>query len=86
MELGSAASQAVPVATRESVTQRVIRDASRAYGDTIAEETLADLATSAVAELWGESVKVTTFLPLLAMRKIELEVAQLNGTDTKERQ
>jgi hypothetical protein len=61
----------------ESVIARVTRDASRVYGDTIEEATLAAWAEVAVADLWGESVKVTTFLPVLAMRQINLRAAEL---------
>ena len=70
----------VPVATLESTTLRVINDASKVFGDTIAQETLADWA-SAVAELWGDSVKVTNFVPLLAMRKISSQVATLTNKE-----
>jgi hypothetical protein len=66
-----------PVPTLEAVIARVTRDARRVYGDTIEEATLAAWAEVAVADLWGESVKVTTFLPILAMRQISLRAAEL---------
>jgi membrane glycosyltransferase len=66
-----------PVPTQEAVIARVTRDASRIYGDTIEEATLAAWAEVAVSDLWGESVKVTTFLPVLAMRQISLRAAEL---------
>lgn len=63
--------------TQEAVIARVTRDARRIYGDTIEEATLASWAEIAVTDLWGESVKVTTFLPVLAMRQISLRAAEL---------
>ena len=74
VESGIAAATGPSAMTQEAVTARVSRDATRIYGDTIAEETLAYWASSAVAELWGESVKVTTFLPVLALRMVGTQV------------
>lgn len=71
------------VATLETVTARVLNDANKVFGDTIAQETLADWASSAVAELWGDSVKVTNFVPVLAMRKISLQAAALNSRESE---
>jgi hypothetical protein len=62
-------------ATAEAVIARVLTDARRSYGDKIDPELLSIWAESAVTELWGDSVKVTTFLPVLAMRRIR-EVAE----------
>ncbi len=77
MQWSNAQSAPVPVATLESVTERVYNDANKVFGDTIAQETLADWASIAVAELWGDSVKVTSFVPVLAMRKISSQAAVL---------
>jgi len=66
-----------PVPTQEAVVARVTRDASRVFGDTIEESTLASWAEIAVTDLWGESVKVAAFVPLLAMRQISLRAAEL---------
>jgi len=77
VEWSNAQSAPAPVATLESVTERVISDANKVFGDTIAQETLADWASTAVAELWGDSIKVSSFVPLLAMRKISSQVATL---------
>ncbi|MBX3071320.1 MAG: hypothetical protein KF883_12525 [Thermomicrobiales bacterium] len=68
-----------PAPTQEAIAARVARDASRKYGDTIAEETLAGWASTAVAELWGDSVKVTTFLPVLALRMVSNQAESLQG-------
>lgn len=67
-----------PIMTQEAITARVTRDASRLYGDTIAEETLAVWASSAVAELWGDAVKVTAFLPVLALRMVSNRAESLS--------
>ena len=77
MEWSNAQSAPVPVPTLESVTERVISDANKVFGDTIAQETLADWASTAVAELWGDSIKISSFVPLLAMRKISSQAATL---------
>jgi hypothetical protein len=77
VDAGSHQADQPPVPTLDAVIARVTRDASRIYGDTIEEATLAAWAEVAVADLWGESVKVTTFLPVLAMRQISLRAAEL---------
>ena len=77
MEIGRVVIVNSPAATQESVIARVLKDANRAYGDTIAEETLATWAETAVSELWGDSIKVTSFLPVLAMRQIDVRAAEL---------
>lgn len=77
METGTSPLVAPPAMTQEAIAARVARDASRIYGDTIAAETLADWASSAVAELWGDSVRVKTFLPVLALRMVGYRAASL---------
>jgi hypothetical protein len=69
--------------TQESVIARVMRDADRAYGDTISAETLADWVSVEVRELWGDSVKVTSFLPVLAMRRINTRASKLVGPNAR---
>jgi hypothetical protein len=81
MESTSHQAMQQPVPTQEAVIARVTRDASRAFGDTIAEATLAAWAEIEVTDLWGESVKVTSFLPVLAMRRISLRAAELVRVD-----
>ena len=75
MEIATSSPAVPPPATQEAIAARVARDATRIYGDTIAAETLADWASSAVAELWGDSVRVTTFLPVLALRMVSHRAA-----------
>jgi hypothetical protein len=49
---------------------RVLKDARRAYGDKVEVEQLQMYAEAAVAVLWRDSIKVTTFVPVLALRLI----------------
>ncbi|CAN5535743.1 hypothetical protein BH23CHL5_BH23CHL5_15510 [soil metagenome] len=63
--------------TPETVVARVVRDASRTYGASIDETTLTSWAEIAVADLWSDSIKVTTFLPLLAMREVSALAAEV---------
>lgn len=56
--------------TPEALTRRVVIEARRAF-DGVADEAEIELcARNAVTELWGDSIKVTTFVPVLAMRRI----------------
>lgn len=61
--------------TPEAMIARVLSDAQRSYGDRIDANTLSIWAESAVKEVWGESVKITSFVPVLALRRIR-EVAE----------
>lgn len=61
---------AAPPPTAEDMAVRVLKDARRAYGDKVEAEQLQLYAEAAVADLWRDSIKVTTFVPVLAMRLI----------------
>jgi hypothetical protein len=63
-------STAAPPPTPEDMAVRVLKDARRAYGDKVEVEQLQLYAEAAVADLWRDSIKVTTFVPVLAMRLI----------------
>jgi hypothetical protein len=65
------------------VVEMVTRDATRLYGDTISESTLAMWAEMAVRDLWGESVKVTSFLPVLAMRRVRQLATDMGTQDSQ---
>jgi hypothetical protein len=52
------------------MANRVLKDARRTYGDEIEVEQLQMYAEAAVADLWRDSIKVTSFVPVLAMRLI----------------
>ena len=56
--------------TPEALARRVVIEARRAF-DGVADQTeIERCAHAAVSELWGESIKVTSFVPVLAMRRI----------------
>ncbi len=56
--------------TPEEMANRVLKDARRTYGDEVEVEQLQMYAEAAVADLWRDSIKVTSFVPVLAMRLI----------------
>jgi hypothetical protein len=58
------------VPTPASMATRVLRDARRTFGDDVSPSDLERYATAAVADLWRDSIKVTTFIPVLALRQI----------------
>jgi hypothetical protein len=53
-----------------AMTTRVLNDAKRTYGEVTDDAFLERCASDAVAEIWGASIKVTTFVPVLAMRLV----------------
>ena len=64
------------VATNEAMsnpvamTARVLTDAKRAFSDVADEPLLERCAQEAVADLWGDSIRVRTFVPVLALRQV----------------
>lgn len=52
------------------MAERVTTDALRVFGDRVQPDELERCAKVAVADLWRDSVKVTTFIPVLALRQI----------------
>jgi hypothetical protein len=58
------------VRTPAAMTARVFADAKRAFSDLADDAILARFAQDAVNELCRESIKVTTFVPVLAMRRV----------------
>lgn len=58
------------VVTPATMATRVLKDARRAFGDTVESAELERCAEAAVADLWRDSIKVTTFIPVLALRQI----------------
>jgi hypothetical protein len=56
--------------SEDAVTRRIVIDAKRAFDGVADEAFLENVAHEAVRELWRDSIKVTTFVPLLAMRRI----------------
>jgi hypothetical protein len=61
--------QSESVRTPAAMTARVLADARRSFNG-IDDAVLEQFAREAVAELCGDSIKVTTFVPVLAMRRV----------------
>ncbi|MER3437064.1 MAG: hypothetical protein C4346_05375 [Chloroflexota bacterium] len=53
-----------------AITDRVIADAKRVFRDVADEQVIERLTREAVAELCDDSIKVTAFVPVLAMRRV----------------
>jgi hypothetical protein len=58
------------IVTPEAMTARVLSDARRAFGDRADEHVLEHYTSQAIAGLWRDSIKVTTFVPVLALRQV----------------
>jgi hypothetical protein len=56
--------------TSAAMTERVIVEAKRAFGDRADELRLEQCAREAVAGLWRDSIAVTAFVPVLALRHV----------------
>lgn len=63
--------------TREAIEGRVLADARRAFAGT-PEPVLAASVRRAVDALWTDDPRVTTFIPVLALREVR---ALLDGDD-----
>jgi len=58
-----------PLQTADAVAQRLAADAKRSFVGVL-DDFLDQCAQDAVREIWDDSVKVTTFVPVLAMRRM----------------
>jgi len=56
--------------TVDGVRDRVLSEARRTFSQLVDDSFLEDCAARAVDELWTESIKVKTFVPVLALRRI----------------
>ena len=75
METGAASTFTSPSA----VYERVVRDARKSFGPEIGDDAAELAARNAVDELLvHQSARVTTFVPVLAMRKIRESIALSN--------
>lgn len=73
---GASRAQAMPPA----LTNRVIADAKRALGDLADEQVIERLTRDALAELSNTPIKVTTFIPVLTIRRVrDLIALQSSG-------
>ena len=66
------------IATPTAMAARVLVDARRTFGDDADELVLEGFVRRAVTDLWGDTIKVTSFVPVLALRQVRdlLEGAQ----------
>ncbi len=62
--------------TAQVISARVLAESRRAYGAVIDESTLQVWVTASLDSLLTERTRVTTFVPLLAMRDIRSLVEQ----------
>ena len=65
----------------ESVTNRLVIDAKRDIGAGADDQFLEYCARAAVREVWHDSVRVTTFVPVLAMRRMREMVSSRDDVD-----
>ena len=69
--------------TPAAMTARVLNDATRTFGDAADVPFLELCAREAVADLWQDSIKVKTFVPVLALRQIREAVEQRRLTSAR---
>jgi len=67
------------LSSSDTVAARVTLEAIRAFSTVADEGTLSRYATTAVGDLWHDTIKVKTFVPVLAMREVR---AMLERRDT----
>ena len=61
---------------RALMSDRVVADAKRLYGNLVNEVVLEQRAREATAEIWTDSIKVTHFVPVLALRRVRETLAE----------
>ena len=67
--------------TAETVANRLIVDAKRDIGVGADDRFLEQCAHEAVREVWHDAVRVTTFVPVLAMRRMREMVSSRAGAN-----
>lgn len=65
--------------TADAVTQRLLVDAKRSFVGVADDAFLERAAREAVDSVWQDSIKVTSFVPVLAMRRMREIVTAGNG-------
>jgi hypothetical protein len=58
------------------MSDRVVADAKRLYGSLVNDVVLEQRAREAMAEIWTDSIKVTHFVPVLALRRVREMLAE----------
>ena len=66
-------------ATYRTVTNRVLSECRRAYGTQVDERVLQQWVSAAVGSLLTEQTRVTTYVPLLAMRIVRAQAERYAG-------
>ena len=62
--------QSEALSSPAAMTARVLTDAKRAFGGVADAPVLERYASEAVADLWGDSIRVRAFVPVLALRQV----------------
>ena len=52
------------------MSDRVVADAKRLYGSLVNDVVLEQRAREATAEIWTDPIRVTQFVPVLALRRV----------------
>ena len=63
------------VPDRASMCERVLADAKRLYGSLVNDVVLEQHAREATAEIWTDPIRVTHFVPVLALRRVREKLA-----------
>ena len=64
------------VPDRALMSDRVVADVKRLYGSLVNEVVLEQRAREATAEIWTDSIKVTHFVRVLALRRVREKLAE----------
>lgn len=65
--------------TPSAITARVVTDAKRAFSSLRDDAQVERVARQAVDEFWQDQVKVTAFIPVLAIRRVRDLLEQQSG-------
>lgn len=60
---------------RALMCDRVVADAKRLYGCLVNDVVLEQHAREATAEIWTDAIRVTHFVPVLALRRVREKLA-----------
>jgi hypothetical protein len=60
---------------RAMMSDRVVADAKRLYGNLVNDVALEQHAREATAEIWTDPIRVTHFVPVLALRRVREKLA-----------
>jgi hypothetical protein len=66
------------VSTFASVADRVLTDARRSFGAEMDVVTLEKEVQDVLSGLWSDSTRVTTFIPVLALRELRDRLGEQN--------